>query len=162
MKIAILALLLFFTLIQAKEPDPAPTFPQWKKLHKLNLGALESDAHRAYLDIYVNDLAKEAYETRASSFKVGSQIFKPLYPNPQRDYCARLTIMIKMPKGYDPQNGDWWYGVYDETGTEAWYRGKIRSCIVCHKMAQKSDYLFTESVMEDIELQRKKGAESQE
>ncbi|WP_148218543.1 cytochrome P460 family protein [Sulfurimonas autotrophica] len=52
-----------------------------------------------------------------------------------------------------PQNNDWWYGAYDKTGTTVWFEGKIKSCIKCHQIAKKTDYLFTESVMEEIDFQ---------
>ena len=58
-----------------------------------------------------------------------------------------------MHKNYDTQNNDWWYGIYDRTGTEVWHEGKIESCINYHQIAKKTDYLFTESVMENIHFQ---------
>jgi hypothetical protein len=126
------------------------TFPRWKSLHKLNTDALVSGAHRAWFDIYVNTLAKKAYLEKSSLFPVGSIVLKPLYPDSQRSKTARLTIMIKMEKGYDAENGDWWYGVYDETGMKRSHQGKIKSCIKCHKIAKETDYMFSESMMENI------------
>jgi len=126
------------------------TFPCWKSLHKLNAEALESDSHQAWFDIYVNALAKKAYTEKLNLFPVGSIVLKPLYPNPQRTKTARLTIMTKMEKGYDSENGDWWYGVYDETGMEVSHQGKIKSCIKCHALAKETDYMFSGSMMESI------------
>ena len=126
------------------------TFPRWKSLHKLNAEALVSHAHRAWFDIYVNRVAKKAYLARLSLFPVGSIVLKPLYPDSQRTKTSRLTIMIKMEKGYDAENGDWWYGVYDKTGMQGWHQGKIKSCIKCHTQAKETDYMFSESMMENI------------
>lgn len=126
------------------------TFPHWKSLHKLNTEALKSDSHRAWFDIYVNSLSKEYYLEKLNLFPVGSIVVKPLYPDQKRSETSKLTIMIKMEKGYDTDNGDWWYGVYDKTGMEAWYQGKIKSCIQCHKHGKETDYMFSESVMESI------------
>ena len=126
------------------------TFPRWKSLHKLNTEALESDSHRAWFDIYVNTLAKESYLEKLDLFPMGSIVVKPLYPDPERSETSKLTIMIKMKKGYDTGNADWWYGVYDETGMEGWYQGKIKSCIKCHAYGKETDYMFSESVMESI------------
>jgi hypothetical protein len=126
------------------------TFPRWKNLHKLNTEALESDSHRAWFDIYINELAKKAYIQKWSLFPVGSIVVKPLYSDPERSETSKLTIMIKMEKGYDTNNGDWWYGVYDKTGMEGWYQGKIKSCIKCHAYGKETDYMFSESVMESI------------
>jgi len=85
---------------------------------------------------------------------VGSIVLKPLFLDPQRSETARLTIMIKMEKGHDRENGDWWYEVYDESGKEGWYRGKIKSCIKCHTQAKETDYMFSESMGESIKTSR--------
>ena len=126
------------------------TFPDWKNLHKLNTDALLSDSHSAWFDIYINELAKKAYIQQWSLLPVGSIVIKPLYSDSQRSETSKLTIMIKMEKGYDRDNGDWWYGVYDETGMEGSYQGKIKSCIKCHAQGKETDYMFSESVMESI------------
>jgi len=126
------------------------TFPHWKNLHKLNTEALRSDSHSAWFDIYINVLAKKAYIQQWSLLPVGSIVVKPLYPDPDRSETSKLTIMIKMEKGYDRDNGDWWYGVYDERGMEGRHQGKIKSCIKCHTHSKETDYMFSESVMESI------------
>jgi len=125
-------------------------FPCWKSLQKLNTEALKSDAHRAWFDIYINALAKKAYIQQWSLFPVGSIVVKPLYPDQDRSETSKLTIMIKMEKGYDAENGDWWYGVYDKTGMKGWHQGKIQSCIKCHAHSKETDYMFSESVIESI------------
>ena len=126
------------------------TFPHWKSLHKLNIEVLKSHAHRAWFDMYANTLAKKAYVEKLSLFPVGSIVLKTLYPDPKRSETAKLTIMIKMEKGYDTENADWWYGVYDETGMEGYNQGKIKSCIKCHRKVKETDYMFSESIMESI------------
>jgi hypothetical protein len=55
--------------------------------------------------------------------------------------------MIKMPAGYDPENNDWWYGRYNETGTIEFDAGKVESCIECHKKAHETDYMFSKEVL---------------
>ena len=126
------------------------TFSHWKNLHKINTEALPSAEHNAWFDIYINTEAKKAYIEKLSLLPVGSIIVKPLYPDEQRSETSKLTIMLKMEKGYDKENGDWWYGVYDETGIKGSYQGKIKSCIKCHTQAKKTDYMFSESVMESM------------
>ena len=126
------------------------SFANWKNLILLNKTPFKSDEHNAYVDIYVNKLAKDTYINKKSNFKEGSLIIKPLYPEENRENIARLVIMMKMKKGYDEDFNDWWYGVYDKTGLEMWYEGKIMSCIACHIAVEESDYLFTHSVMKKI------------
>ncbi len=128
-------------------------FPQWKKFHKLNKALLHSHDHHAKVDIYTNDIATTPYIEQKKLFPIGSIILKPLYKKNDRGYLARLVVMVKMHKNYDKAHNDWWYGVYDKTGTTVWFEGKIQSCIICHERAKKTDYLFSEKVMEEIEFQ---------
>ena len=142
---------MFILNLSASQTDKNQfTFPHWKNLHKLNTKALESNAHSAWFDLYVNTLAKKAYVEKLSLFPMGSIVLKPHYPDEERSETARLTIMIKMEKGYDSENGDWWYGVYDESGMKGRHQGKIQSCIKCHTRVKETDYMFSESMMENI------------
>ena len=60
----------------------------------------------------------------------------------------RLTIMVKMPEGYDPEHGDWWYARYDPTGTEVINSGQlVIDCRDCHSAASDTDYLFSIEVL---------------
>lgn len=130
------------------------SFEDWESNIKINKEIFESDAHNAYVDMYVNKLAKEPYEKRLSVYPVGSEVYKPLFSDAEKSYLARVVIMIKMEKGYDSQNGDWWYGVTDPSGKELWHQGRIQHCIDCHALAKETDYMFSESVMEEIEIQK--------
>jgi hypothetical protein len=153
-RLACMASLLFLgcggmPFLESKE-EATFVFDDWKERESLNDAPLLSKSHKAYVDIYANALGKEAYIKHASEFPVGAEIFKPLYPDDKRSKIVRLTIMVKMPKGYDTKNGDWWYGVYNGEGTQMWHQGRIQSCIDCHELAKQTDYLFTQSVMQDI------------
>ena len=59
----------------------------------------------------------------------------------------KLTIMVKMPVGYDPDHGDWWYGMSSADGVRLSRRGKLTDCIACHQQAAETDYLFSREVM---------------
>jgi hypothetical protein len=144
----IIAITMFY-FSAAKEED-VMVFPEWRQYYKLTPEIIKSDAHNAYVEIYLNDKAKDAYIKVEPRFKEGSKIFKPLYADPQGKHMARLVIMVKMQEGYDSDNGDWWYGVYDESGTKMWYEGRIPECIDCHAMAKETDYLFSRSVMKKL------------
>ncbi len=127
------------------------TFKDWKQQIKLNKTIFESEAHNAFVDIYVNQKAEKAYKTRATIFPVGSIVYKPLYTDANKSELAIVVVMQKMPPGYDSEHGDWWYGVYDETGSDGYHKGKIKSCIKCHEQAKKTDYMFSNDVMDKIE-----------
>lgn len=138
----------FFAAEQSR--DKNMTFVGWERETKINVDPLDSDAHNAFIDIYVNMLAKETYLKAKSPYPVGARVYKPLYPDENRSECSKLVIMVKMEPGYDPRNNDWWYGVTDETGGEIYYQGRIRSCIDCHKTVAATDYMFSQSVMGKI------------
>ena len=126
------------------------TFSDWNKNYDLTKGIIESDGHNAYVEIFLNEKAVDSYVEVKPVFPVGPEVFKPLYSDPQGDRFARLVIMVKMEEGYDSEHGDWWYGVYDESGTEMAYEGRIPECINCHAMAKETDYLFSRSVMKKL------------
>ncbi len=142
--------LLWMQTLNAKQPADFD-FTGWQKTYKLNHDTIESEAHNAFLDIYLNDLAKEPYIKEWTLFPVGSIVYKPLYSDAHRKEFARLVVMVKMKPGYDAQHGDWWYGVYDESGKENYYQGKIRSCIACHEQGKETDYMFSKSVNKRID-----------
>jgi len=52
-----------------------------------------------------------------------------------------------MLPGYDSENFDWWYGVYDASGMDIRDEGKLLDCTICHKQATETDYLFSKEVM---------------
>lgn len=122
----------------------------WKQWHRLNKEILDSEAHAAMVDVYVNDKARAVYENATAPYPVGAMVVKPLYADKDRKECARIVVMVKMPAGYDTKNGDWWYGVGDESGEAMYYQGVLRSCIACHKAVEETDYMFSQSVMAKI------------
>ena len=127
------------------------SFPHWRDNYDLTQGIIESEGHNAFVEIFLNNKAKASYMSQASTFPVGSEVFKPLYGDSEGHHFARLVIMVKREVGYDSTNGDWWYGVYDEKGTKMWYEGRIPECIACHVIAKETDYLFSRSVMKKLE-----------
>ena len=70
------------------------------------------------------------------------------------DYLAAVTVMVQMPEGYDPENGDWFYAKYDPDGEVSVNDqsmamagrvgdGTTASCLGCHLKAGDGDYIFT-------------------
>jgi hypothetical protein len=60
---------------------------------------------------------------------------------------AKLTLMAKGPPGYNPDLGDWWFGVTDsqgvpfvtDAGTET---GRLAACYTCHVPRSADGYVF--------------------
>lgn len=153
-----LAIIILITIIvaitmyclPASKAERVMVFPKWKKSYDLTKGIIDSDAHNAYVKILMNKKAVDAYTNVKSVFPVGSEVYKPLYSDVEGKEFARLVIMVKMEEGYDSENGDWWYGVYDESGTQMAYEGRIPECISCHAMSKATDYMFSRSVMKKL------------
>jgi hypothetical protein len=143
-------IIMLFYFLRIDSEQHVMTFPNWKKSYDLTKGVIESDGHNAYVEIFLNHKAIDAYVEVKPMFPVGSKVFKPLYSDPEGKYFARLVIMVKMQEGYDSAHGDWWYGVYDESGMEMAYEGRIPECINCHIVAKETDYLFSRSVMKKL------------
>ena len=58
-----------------------------------------------------------------------------------------MVVMVKMPAGYDPDNGDWEYQVRSPDGVIVNgqdgnpMQGKLTGCITCHTNFKGTDYL---------------------
>jgi hypothetical protein len=142
----------YFTVsLQAQE---SLTFPNWKALHQLNPRSYRSDNHNAWVNLYVNKKAKKAYKEVKARFPIGSLVLKSLFVDYNQTQFKKLAIMVKMQKGYDPVNNDWWYGLYDESGMIAEREGKMFDCIDCHEVVRETDFMFSEDVMSDFKNNR--------
>jgi hypothetical protein len=129
----------------------ALTFENWRAWTKLTPKPIVASGHGGtWADIYLNDGARDGYLAATARYPRCAAIVKPLYSDAGATRILELMIMVKMPAGYDPENADWWYGVYDATGRKTRRRGKLIGCISCHAFAAETDYLFAEEVLEAI------------
>ncbi len=123
----------------------------WQNWTQVTTKPVVSQGHsNNWVAVFVNDTAKNTYLSSGASFPVCAKIVKPIYENVQGLSIRKLTVMIKMLKGYDPQNGDWWYATYDKSGTYIREQGKLPGCITCHKQAIETDYLFSREVLDAV------------
>ena len=124
------------------------TFEDWRHWTSVTPVPVRSKGHsNNWVGIYVNKLAEVTYLSASSPYQVCAKIVKPIYTDASGKNVRKLTIMVKMPPGYDSENSDWWYGVYDASGMDMWDEGKLLDCIICHKQATETDYLFSKEVM---------------
>ena len=129
----------------------ALTFENWQAWTKLTPKPIVASGHGGtWARVYLNDGARDRYLAAAARYPRCAAIVKPLYRDASATRILELMIMVKLPAGYDPENADWWYGVYDATGLKARRRGKLKDCISCHAFAAETDYLFAEEVLEAI------------
>jgi hypothetical protein len=156
--ICLLSAVLFGTSIAlAADNDIAPgrcsseklmTFEGWSEWTKVTPKPVVSAGHsNNWVRIYVDKLAESTYLSASAPYPECARIVKPIYRDANGVEVKKLTIMVKMPFGYDPENADWWYGVYDAAGTKVRQQGKLMDCIPCHKQAAETDYLFSKEVV---------------
>jgi hypothetical protein len=103
-----------------------------------------NNPHRQkYFTVYVNEVGQQAMTGQATpQFPQGSIIVKEKLPDENATAPELLTVMIKREAGFNPQNGDWEYLVFNGTATKIEGRGKLESCQSCHAMNKATDYVF--------------------
>ena len=128
--------------------DTKKTFEDWQSWTKVNPQPLISEGHdNSRVDIYVDGLANGAYQTASVPMPECARVVKASLGEGTTTAIKNMTIMVKMPAGFDSKNADWWYGKYDSSGRFAEESGKVPGCIACHQAASESDYLFIQDVM---------------
>lgn len=102
-----------------------------------------SEPQGALLRTFVNNAAFDAIGARAGKYPVGSFIVKDNHmPDGKLD---GITVMVKKPKGYDPEHGDWFWAKYTPTG-KVEMAGKVQMCAACYAQVQTQDYVFSTAI----------------
>ncbi len=96
-----------------------------------------------WVGVYVDELAKYTYLGAGSLYPVCAKVVKPIYYDASGERVRKLTIMVKMPPGYDPENGDWWYASSDAADAKLGAQGKRHDCIICHRLTMKPRTITT-------------------
>ena len=120
-------------------------FADWQDWYQLNEEPIQG--HEVWVTIHLDQAAREAYPRAAVPMPECSRIVKAHRVSQTSPVVSRLTVMVKMPAGYDPEHGDWWYGMYDPQGKIPEMQGRVEVCIACHEGAAQADYLFAEAVL---------------
>ncbi len=87
-------------------------------------------------------MATDTYLSATGPYEECAKIIKPEYADSSAEVVRKLTIMVKMPAGYDPDHADWWYAVADPDGTVE-RKGRLYGCIKCHRQVKETDYTFS-------------------
>jgi hypothetical protein len=118
-------------------------FSGWDGWTKVNEARFVSKGHqKAFVDVYVEAAGVDIYRAKGTGYPVGTRLVKAQYKTADAATPFAITTMKKMPAGYDADNGNWFYGVYDASGAKAMKSGKIDMCINCHDQADESDWVF--------------------
>jgi len=129
--------------------DVEPDFTDYASSMKVNPKPIKG--HEVFVNIYVDDAAKDIYLSASGGmFPVCARIVKTHLVSAEDETVTAVTVMVKMPAGYDPDHNDWWWGMYNKDGKAAEMSGKVQVCIACHQPAAAADYVFSQKVMEEI------------
>lgn len=118
-------------------------YGEWRSWTRVSSERFLSKGHGGkWVDVYVEPRFADAYRSASTPAPSGMRIAKAGYRDQAGTQFEALTVMAKMPAGYDSENGDWYYGVFAEDGRAAKMEGKLEMCVNCHLQAQDRDYLF--------------------
>jgi len=127
------------------------TVEDWRTWAQVTSKPVRSEGHsNNWVGIFVDERAKDTYLNAGARYPVCARVVKAIYENADGTSVRKLTVMIKMTPGYDPGNGDWWYASFDEAGKQVWQQGRLPGCILCHRQAAETDYLFSKDVLEAL------------
>ena len=106
----------------------------------------EDSPHRnkqkdAWLDVFVSKNAVQTIVSGEGEYPTGSIILKAKYNHPNRGEVELMTGMLKRERGYNPVCGDWEFFTASGDGMTITARGRIDSCMMCHKDYDKTDYV---------------------
>ena len=94
--------------------------------------------HGIFHIAYINSILKNALPISNRIAPDGSIIVKENFNSSKE--LKLITIMAKV-KGYDPENGDWFWGKYSPDG-KVLMAGKLAKCAECHKASYDIDNDF--------------------
>ena len=120
-------------------------FEDWRQWAKTTPEPYFSREHGSrWVTIYFDELAGTSDKSSSGQFAVCAKIIKVHYFSERSRTLRKLFLMAKMPAGFDPDHGDWWYGNYNATAGAAMIeQGVVEACIDCHQRASGLDYVFS-------------------
>jgi len=152
--------------------DPVSSYRAWKKVNDKPIymepfvagscigppwwdGAKDNPHVPKYFTVYVNKIGEKAMMGKsAASFPVGSMVVKEKFNKNDLKRPELLTVMTKRAKGFDPQNGDWEYMVYNGSLSTKSDSNK-KACQSCHSSQKDDDFVYRNYVEDYIRTQPK-------
>ena len=93
------------------------------------------------IHIYVTPTAAAAFKDSASRFPVGTVVLKQKFPTVNHEEADFYTGMLKREAGFNPACGDWEFFTMSGDRRAVTARGRIESCIDCHRQYAKTDFV---------------------
>jgi hypothetical protein len=124
-------------------PDEVAEYFRWERANAQK--SFEESAHPVAKDIYMNELAAETAYPSSFPYSEGSTFVKERM-DPETLSVTTLYAMRKVA-GFDPENGDWQYAVFEREDAGAFGGGWMSAenagmCVGCHVQAKDTDYTF--------------------
>ena len=124
-------------------PEEVADYFRWERGNAQK--SFEESAHPVAKDIYLNELAAETARASSFPYSVDSTFIKER-TDPETLLVTTLYAMRKV-EGFDPNNGNWQYGVFEREDAGAFGGGWMsvadaEGCIGCHTGAADTDYTF--------------------
>jgi hypothetical protein len=91
------------------------------------------------VNFYVSSDALAAMSSLDQDFPTGTVLIKEKL-SASDETATAVGGMVKRPKGFDPENGNWEYFYASRDGT--FEMGRISNCVDCHARARTSDHVF--------------------
>lgn len=109
-----------------------------------NLATVKNDPHHdKFLTVFVNEIGRKSMlEEKSPHFPQGTIIVKEKMPAKDSPTPELLTVMMKREAGFNPENGDWEYLVFDGAGKQVQARGRLDNCQACHTMVAHTDFVY--------------------
>ena len=132
--------------------ESAMAFEEWREWTATFPKPNFSTTHgNNWINIHIDDLARTSSLATTRQYEQCAKIAKLAFTDSSGTEVRKVLVMVKMPTGFDPDNGDWWYGNYDASiGTSVIEQGIVVNCIKCHKQASDIDYIFSKEIIENM------------
>ena len=93
------------------------------------------------IHVYVTPASAAVFKEAGSRFPVGTVILKQKFPTVDAKDADFYTGMLKREEGFNPACGDWEFFTMAGDRRAVTARGRIESCIDCHRQFAKSDFV---------------------
>ena len=94
-----------------------------------------------FCHVFVDEAGRQTMTSGSGEYPVGTVIVKQKFADSRGKATELYTLMRKMEPGYDTEHGDWEYSIVNRKATQVLARGRIESCIECHKSYEQTDYV---------------------
>ena len=113
----------------------------WPEVRDCRLSPAEHDGYN--IRVFASPDAERAYLDGDYPFVEGVQLVKGEYSDEACTELERVSGMLKLEAGSEPELGDWKWQRADASG-RLLTRTPARSCAGCHDACRNSDYACTE------------------